>query len=131
MFVNYAAWEAVRLFDVPYPVAERIVRTYGSRWREVLEPILSDKRLAEPLPGSPSLLVAEVDFAIRHEMAVNVDDFLLRRSGLNWFACSALREALPAIVHIFAQHFRWSPERRGAALATIAGQAGAPVGRAG
>ena len=62
----------MRKFDIPYPIAERIVKTYGSRWAMVLEPILADKSLAEQLPGSPALLAAEVDFAIRHEMATKV-----------------------------------------------------------
>jgi glycerol-3-phosphate dehydrogenase len=127
VFVDFASWEAVRLFDVPHPVAERIVRTYGSRWRQVLEPMASDKRLAEPLAGSPTLLAAEVDFAIRHEMAVNVEDFLLRRSGLNWFACAALREAAPAVARIFAERFAWSAERRDAALAAFSRHACAPA----
>jgi len=117
VYFSYAAWEAVRLFDVPYPVAERIVRTYGSRWRDVLEPISRDARLRRPLPGSPALLAAEVNFAIRREMAITVEDFLLRRSGLNWFACAALRDAAPAVAEIFAEHFAWSTEQRDGALA--------------
>lgn len=116
VYLNYAAWEAVRLFDVPHPAAERLVRTYGSRWRDVLEPISRDARLRRPLPGSPTLLAAEVDFAISREMAVTVEDFLLRRSGLNWFACAALRGAAPAVAEIFAERFAWSSDRREAAL---------------
>jgi len=88
------------------------VKTYGSRWPLVLEPILNDKSLAEPLPGSPTLLAAEVDFAIRHEMATNVEDFLLRRSGLNWLASSMLRDAAPAVAEIFACRFGWTAKRR-------------------
>lgn len=116
VFLDFASWEAVRQFDIPQAIAERIVRTYGSRWRNVLEPIRDDRRLAEPLPGSPTLLAAEVDFAIRHEMAVSVEDFLLRRSGLNWFACAALREAVPAVARLFAERFAWGSERRRAAV---------------
>jgi glycerol-3-phosphate dehydrogenase len=112
VFVNFAAWEAVRKFEIPYPVAERIVKTYGSRWALVLEPILARKELAEPLPGSPTLLAAEVDFAIRHEMAMNVEDFLLRRSGLNWLASSKLRDAAPRVAELLAARFGWSAERR-------------------
>ena len=93
----------MKKFDLPYPVADRIVKTYGSRWSQVLEPILADKSLAQPLPGSPTLLAAEVDFAIRHEMAINAEDFLLRRSGLNWLAESKLRDAAPAVAKIFAE----------------------------
>lgn len=107
VFVNYAAWEAVRLYEVPYEIAERIVRTYGSRWRQVLEPIRNESVLGEPLPGEPGLLTAEVDFAIRQEMAVEPDDFLWRRSGLNW-AAALTKEAAPAVEEIFARH---SPAR--------------------
>jgi glycerol-3-phosphate dehydrogenase len=116
VYVNYAAWEAVRMFDVPYPIAERIVKTYGSRWRSVLDPIRENRSLAATLPASPELLAAEVDFAIRQEMAVRVEDFVLRRSGLNWYAASALRQAAPAVADIFAAHFDWNDAERSSAL---------------
>jgi len=125
-FLNNASEEASPAFDIPFPIAERIVRTYGSRWRAVLEPLHRNKLLAEPLPGSPALLAAEADFAIEHEMAMNVEDFLLRRSGLNWLACSALREAAPAVAGIFADRFSWSAERREAAVAGFAQCASTP-----
>lgn len=112
VYVNYAAWEAVRLFDIPHPIAERIVKTYGSRWRAVLDPIRENRTLAATIPGSPDLLAAEVEFAIREEMAVRLEDFLLRRSGLNWFGTSALRGAAPAAADIFASHFGWDAARR-------------------
>jgi glycerol-3-phosphate dehydrogenase len=123
VYLNYAAWEAVRMFDVPYPIAERIVKSYGSRWRAVLDPIRDDKSLAATLPGSPDMLVAEVDFAIRQEMAVRVEDFILRRSGLNWYAASALREAAPAVANIFATHFGWNETERTSALEEFSRQA--------
>ncbi len=116
VYLNYAAWEAVRVFEIPYPVAEHIVKTYGSRWRAVLEPVRADRSLAEPLPGSASLIAAEVDFAIREEMAMRVEDFLLRRSGLNWFATSTLRDAAPAVAEIFARRFGWNAEQRDAEI---------------
>ena len=116
IFVNYASWEAVRQFGIPLAVAERIVKTYGSRWRQVLEPIDDNKRLAQTLPGSPALLAAEVEFALRHEMALTLEDFLLRRSGLNWLAANVLREAAPTVAELFAKHFGWSVEHQEAAL---------------
>jgi glycerol-3-phosphate dehydrogenase len=116
VFLNYAAWESVRKFEIPYSIAERIVKTYGSRWISVLEPILADPALAKPLPGSPTILAAEVDFAIRHEMATNVEDFLLRRSGQSWLAATLLRDAVPAVAEIFANHFDWSAQRRQAEI---------------
>jgi glycerol-3-phosphate dehydrogenase len=105
---------------VPTQIAERIVRTYGSRWQQVLGPIRECPALAQPLAGSPPLLTAEVQFSIRHEMAANVEDFLIRRSGLNWLAACSLREAAPAVADIFARELGWSPEDRQASLAAFA-----------
>ena len=115
-FAKTATAQASEEFHLPPALAERIVRTYGSRWRAVLEPIRQTPRLGETLPGLPPILAAEVDFAIRHEMAMEVEDFLLRRSGLNWLACYALRGAAPDVAQIFAEHFAWSAERRQKAL---------------
>ncbi len=115
-FLKSATAEASREFALDASICERVVRTYGSRWREVLEPVRHDHRLRELLPGSPPVATAEVDFAIRQEMAMSPEDFLLRRSGLNWLACSALREAAPSVTAIFAERFAWSAERRAAAL---------------
>jgi len=116
VYLNYAAWEAVRMFDVPFETAERIVKTYGSRWRDVLDPIRDNPSLAQVLPGAQGLLATEVEFPIREEMAVKAEDFLLRRSGLNWFAASALREAAPAVAEIFAARFNQGSDRGSASL---------------
>jgi glycerol-3-phosphate dehydrogenase len=115
-YVEDAVADAVRLFDVPLPAAERIVRTYGTRWQQVMEPTHSDRKLAEPLTGSANCLGAEVAFAIGNEMAREIDDFLLRRSGLNWYAAYALREAVPRVAEIFAERLGWDAERREAAV---------------
>jgi glycerol-3-phosphate dehydrogenase len=127
-FVKSAAENAVFEFQLTFPVAQRIVRTYGSRWREVLEPVREQKSLAEPLPGSPGLLAAEVDFAVRHEMALKVEDFLLRRSGLSWKACM-MSEAVPAVARIFAARLGWSVQERQDAVDTFARSAGAAEGQ--
>jgi len=127
-FVKSSTERAAEEFRIPRTVAERIVRTYGSRWPLVLGLIRENKQLAEPLQGTPTLLAAEVEFSIRHEMAVTLEDFLLRRSGLNWAACTpASGEAAPAVTQIFASHFGWDAERRKAALNDFAKLAGTSV----
>jgi glycerol-3-phosphate dehydrogenase len=119
-YVRNATADATRDFGVPAQAAERIVRTYGSRWRQVVGPIRENPALAEPLAGDPPLLAAEVQFAIRDEMAENVEDFMVRRSGLNWLAAGSLREAAPAVADIFTRQLDWTPERRQASLAAFA-----------
>ncbi len=120
LFVGQATEEAAQTFKIPAATAERIARTFGKRWRNVLEPILENPGLAEPLPGGPPLLAAEVAFAIEEEMAVTLEDFLLRRSGLNWLGARALREAVPAVADIFAQRLKWSAAERDAAVQSFA-----------
>lgn len=120
-YSRHAAEDAVRLFDIPQPAAERIVKTYGTRWQQVLEPIRADRKLADPLPGTTDCLRAEVAFAVEQEMARELDDFLLRRSGLSWYAAEALREAVPAVAEIFAERLGWDPARRNAAVREFQG----------
>jgi glycerol-3-phosphate dehydrogenase len=120
-FVPRAMEEAEREFQVAPGVAERIVRTYGSRWRAVLDPLRARPELGEPLPGSAPadsafgpapLLAAEAAFAANQEMAVKPDDFLLRRSGLNWTG-SLLTGAATAVERVFGSYGAFS----GASLA--------------
>ena len=75
MYVQVASWDAVREYGVPLEAGERLVRTYGSRWRKVLDPARERRSLAEPLPGAPPLLAAEVEFAIEHEMADVIEKY--------------------------------------------------------
>jgi glycerol-3-phosphate dehydrogenase len=75
----------------------------------------AEKQLAEPLPGTPTLLAAEVEFAIRHEMALTLQDFLLRRSGLNWVA-GTQHELVSAVAEIFARRLGWDANQRQAAV---------------
>jgi glycerol-3-phosphate dehydrogenase len=111
-FVRESIEQAQRQFQVAPQVAERIVRTYGSRWRAVLDLILARPELAEPLagsdlPGDPyaegPLLAAEAAFAADQEMAVKPDDFLLRRSGLSWTG-TLLRGASDAVERVIESY---------------------------
>src|SRR5487761_329194 len=115
-FVGAARDEAVHEFGVPPETAERIARTYGSRWRRALDPVREQHSLAEPLPGTAGVLASEVIFSIREEMAMTVEDFLLRRSGLSWLSCAYPRAAAAAVSKIFGKEFGWSTEERQAAL---------------
>jgi glycerol-3-phosphate dehydrogenase len=118
-YMKDASADAVRLFNIPQPAADRIVRTYGTRWSQALDPIFADRSMAEPLSAESTLLVAEVVHAIQKEMAVTIEDFLLRRSGLNWYAHYSLREAVPAVAQIFAEQLGWSSEQRDSAVSNF------------
>jgi glycerol-3-phosphate dehydrogenase len=115
-FASAAVDDAGREFNLEPAVAERIVRTYGSRWRAVLEPMHGSAELGERLAvtgggGEAPLLAAEAAFAIENEMAMTADDFLLRRSGLSWTG-SLEGEARPAIERMLAARADGARETR-------------------
>ena len=105
-FVRSTVEAGVADFRLPERTVARIARTYGSRWRAVLQPMRRRPDLAEPLlsgPGhEPELIAAEAAFAIEEEMAVKPEDFLLRRSGLSWTG-SRYPEAVPLIERRIAE----------------------------
>jgi glycerol-3-phosphate dehydrogenase len=59
-----------------------LISTYGTTYSQVLAPAEDDAHLAEPLvPGLPNLK-AEVVHAVRHEMALTLEDVLGRRTHI-------------------------------------------------
>jgi glycerol-3-phosphate dehydrogenase len=104
-FLRSAIETGEREFHLPQTTVDRIARTYGSRWRSVLEPVRLQPELAQPLlartDAGPELIAAEARFAIDEEMAMSSEDFLLRRSGLSWTG-SLLAGAAPVIDQLLA-----------------------------
>ncbi len=106
-YVRASVNDAVREFRVAPEAASRIIGTYGSRWRRVLEPIGQSDSLRQPLAGGTGILAAEVEFSRHDEMAMTAEDFLLRRSGLSWKS-EAHPELASATAAIFASGARES-----------------------
>ncbi|MGH9404686.1 MAG: FAD-dependent oxidoreductase [Terriglobia bacterium] len=114
-FVDAESGAAVREYGIPRDAAERVVRTYGSRWRQALEPARGEPSLLQPLRAGAGFLGAEIVFSIREEMALKLEDFLLRRSGLSWMICAYPETAGP-VADVFARELCWSAEERQTAL---------------
>jgi glycerol-3-phosphate dehydrogenase len=58
-----------------------------------------------------NLLFAQLDFAINHEMTVQPDDFLIRRTGWAFFNISKVKEVLPAVLEYYRDQFQWESSR--------------------
>jgi glycerol-3-phosphate dehydrogenase len=94
---------------------EALVATYGRGYRRVIE--LSGKVPggAEPLcPQNPEI-VAQLHLAVQEELAVSLQDVLLRRTGIGTSPCQGLDCAEP-IARRMAQLAGWTPRRLGAEL---------------
>ena len=99
----------------PRATLETLVETYGRGLPRVLE-------LAGKLPdGSERLcpnnpeIVAQLHHAVREEMAVSLQDVLLRRTGIGQSRCQGL-DCAEAIGRRMAELAGWSPRRLDAEL---------------
>lgn len=62
---------------------EHLLNRYGSMTEEILELILADPTLGEPLPAADDYLRAEIVYAASHEGARHLDDVLTRRTRIS------------------------------------------------
>ncbi|MEO6027962.1 MAG: glycerol-3-phosphate dehydrogenase/oxidase [Candidatus Binatia bacterium] len=109
---SYAALPAVRtaLASVPADTAARLIATYGSDALDVVRHADGPDALATFSTEIP-LSAAEVQYAIRHEMAQTLVDVLERRSRLAYFATEAARAAAPRVADIAAGELGWDAHR--------------------
>jgi glycerol-3-phosphate dehydrogenase len=118
-FADFAALKREACAALPAGVSDAsvtaLVRNHGSQYKRVLELARSAPQLAAALPGSHTL-AAEIVHAVRGEMAVRLEDALMRRSDLGT-AGDPGRAALEACADLMAAELGWSPERRREELA--------------
>jgi glycerol-3-phosphate dehydrogenase len=65
----------------PAEVAHAVVATHGTAWAEVAAIARADSTLRDPLPGT-LVPAAAIVHAVRREMAITLQDVLLRRTGV-------------------------------------------------
>src|SRR5262249_35172711 len=102
--------EAVRSSGLELEQVEMLVATYGRRAGAVLD-------AARRLPGGTERLcknapeiLAQLHWAVESELAVSLQDVLLRRTGLGTGPCLGL-DCAPAIAQRMGALLGWSPRR--------------------
>lgn len=116
-----------------------LVRAYGTRAARALDLIEETPALAAPIAAGHPHVAAEVELAVREEMAVTVEDVLLRRTRLGHLLPEQGGAAAPVVASLMAAALGWSPEeaarqvdayrREAAALAPPAAPDGGTVRR--
>jgi glycerol-3-phosphate dehydrogenase len=85
---------------------------YGSRALDLVRTAVADQHLLQPLvPGRPEIL-AQVDWAVREELAVTVTDFMERRTQLFFRDADQGLGAIPVVADRMARLLGWSLEQR-------------------
>jgi len=91
---------------LPERSVARLVRLYGTEAREVA-------RLGTaPLVAGAPVLASEVEWAVRVEGAVTLEDLLYRRLRTAWYVPAANEAAIEPAAERMAKLLAWSPERR-------------------
>jgi glycerol-3-phosphate dehydrogenase len=109
--------------------AERLVARHGSEAPAVVA-LGTELDLVRPLVAGRPFLEAEVAWAVRHEMALTVDDVLSRRLRLSPELADRGQTVAPRVAAIMARELGWSDTRceaeRDAYLASAAREYGVP-----
>lgn len=93
--------------SLPPQLFAHLARNYGSEYRQVLS-FRKPDRLDESLPH----IAAEIDYAVLHECACTVADFLSRRTRAVLFSADQGRRAARLVAQRMAEMLRWSREEQ-------------------
>lgn len=98
---------------------DSLLRHHGTGYRSVLQRIDSDAAAAEVAPGT-DVLAAQIDHAVDREMALHLDDVVLRRTDMSCHAHPG-REALQFTAQRMGSQLGWSAQRIAEEVATTQG----------
>jgi glycerol-3-phosphate dehydrogenase len=98
-------------------VARRLVEAHGSRWREVAALTAEEPALARRISRDLPYLLAEVVYAVEHEMAVTLADVLVRRLRIAYEVADHGRSTARVATAVLAGRLGWDNDRARVELA--------------
>jgi glycerol-3-phosphate dehydrogenase len=96
-------WREIAQHGLQEPTARHLARKYGTLASDVLRLAGESPDLRRPLIDGAPPIRAEVVYAIRHEMAVTVEDVLARRIGLELYDWRMAMEAAPIVADLMSR----------------------------
>lgn len=107
----YAARLLARLPALGRDVVVRLVNLYGSHAEAMVDAMIAEPACAERLAPSLPVTRAEVEFAVRQEMVLTLEDFMERRSRvLLWQPDNGLA-AVEGVARMLAEMLGWNASR--------------------
>ncbi|WP_155375545.1 glycerol-3-phosphate dehydrogenase/oxidase [Catellatospora vulcania] len=101
--------DLARRHELSVGAVEHLLERYGTLTTELLALIDEDRSLADPLPGAPEHLSAEVVYAARHEGALHVVDVLARRTRISIETAHRGVQTARRTAELMAPVLGWSP----------------------
>ena len=93
-------------------VAQHLVSVYGTRAADVARLVREDPSLGERLVEGRAEILAQVDWAVREEMASEVEDVMVRRTQLFYRDVQQGLTAVATVADRMALLLGWTPEQR-------------------
>lgn len=84
-------------------------RNYGTEYEEIIKMAGADKALAETL-NEDGEMMAEVVYAVRHEMARTLSDIVMRRTGIGTLGNPG-EDVLRKVAKVAAKELQWDQNR--------------------
>jgi glycerol-3-phosphate dehydrogenase len=97
-------------------VATRLVHAHGDEWRAVWSLAASDAALAMRVDPDRPYLLAELAYAVRHELALTLGDLLIRRTPTAFETRDHGRSAARCVAPQVARWLGWSAMEMAAAI---------------
>lgn len=97
--------------------SDHLARLYGTRFDEVLAVAGSQRELAHPL-GTTGDIAAQIVFAIREEMALTLEDVIMRRTGMGQLGRPD-GGVLEVAATLMASELGWSEARKRAEIESL------------
>ena len=105
-------WQTlVQDYGISEASAKHLSQKFGANAAKVMELAKSEPGLAAPLVPEFAPLRAEVAYCARYEMAMTIEDVLMRRTALQFFSWQASIEAAGPTGAILAKELGWSAEQ--------------------
>ena len=102
------------------PAQDHLARLYGARLDGVLSLAKDNPQLSQPLSPSGDI-AAQVLFAVREEMAMTLEDVVMRRTGIGQLGAPA-PDVLNFTAGAMANELGWNDARKEAEIASLAPQ---------
>jgi glycerol-3-phosphate dehydrogenase len=97
-------------------VRERLVLSYGTRWRDVWALGEEHPALRQRLSPAHAIIAAEMEHGVTKEMALTLGDLLIRRTHLAFESEDQGRSVAPVVADIIQPLLGWTNRDREAAL---------------
>ena len=106
-YIQDVSVEYAKIYNLPLSTIEYLIRFYGSNFKNVLALADTDKSLKNPICEFNPDILAQVLYAIKYELARNLDDILVRRTGIGTSKCLGL-DCVEKAAKIVAKHYDWN-----------------------